>query len=362
MVTNLQAIDGRTLAEAIIVEHDDQLYVYKAGDKYGVTSFSEMQKSDPINIPTLVSNPGTLNDNANNYGYVGTLKNIGVTGDIIVVDTITSYVRTGTASPNSTTPVWCRLLKYVNNTWKIVYQSIDSKKIGDYESGSEFSFKMERKANDNLTPNDKIAIVYSSTDDITNTLNSTQLGLRAVSGKTGSLNNALESGSTGAPNYQTALSINYLSMANAPVNAVTIENAQTITGRKQFNNGLSISGKSLITSDINPGELKVFPQGTDGYDNKGFIIRSINRSDTIPTVEILATNQSTSYNYNFPKKNGTIAMLNDIVDNLTSTETNKALSANMGRMLAQEILKMAPKTYVDTAIANAITTTLNTEV
>lgn len=51
-----------------------------------------------------------------------------------------------------------------------------------------------------------------------------------------------------------------------------------------------------------------------------------------------------------------------VVDNLTSTSATNALSANMGRMLAQEILKMAPKTYVDTAIANAITTTLNTEV
>jgi hypothetical protein len=51
-----------------------------------------------------------------------------------------------------------------------------------------------------------------------------------------------------------------------------------------------------------------------------------------------------------------------VVDNLTSTSATNALSANMGRMLAQEILKMAPKTYVDTAIASAITTTLNTEV
>lgn len=328
-VTNLETVDGKTLAEALTQDHDDQLYVYKAGDKYGVTSFSEMQNPEPVNIPTLVSNPGTLNDNANNYGYVGTLQNIGVTGDIIVVDTITSYVRTGAASPNSTTPVWCRLLKYINNDWTIVYQSIDSKTIGDYESGSEFSFKMERKVNDNLTPNDKIAIVYSSTDDTTDTLNSTQLGFRCIKNKTGGLSDTLNGESTGANNYQTAVSINYLSMANTPINAVTIENAQTITGRKQFNNGLSINGKSLVSSEIDSGELKVLHNNS----KKGFIVKTVNGSDSILPLQILSTNGTDAYQYDFPKKNGTVAMLNDIVDNLNSTETNKALSANQGKLL-----------------------------
>lgn len=41
-VTNLYTIDGRTLAEALTVEHDDQLYVYKVGDKYDVNSLYDI--------------------------------------------------------------------------------------------------------------------------------------------------------------------------------------------------------------------------------------------------------------------------------------------------------------------------------
>lgn len=340
-INDIELIDGRKLAEALTQEHTEHLYVYKAGDKHAVSSLSEMQKSKSVNLPTLVSNPGTLNDNANNYGYVGTLQNIGVTGDIIVVDTITSYVRIGTASPNSTTPVWCRLLKFVNNTWKIVYQSINSKKIGDYSADSSFSFKMEQKGNDTITSNDKIAIVYSTTDDITNIFNSTQLGLRAISNKTGGLNNELANNSLGATNYQTALSLKYLSMANTPVNAVTIENSQTITSRKQFNSGISISDKSLITSSIDSGELKVLHNNS----TKGFIIRTKNNNANLFPLELVTTNGSAFYQYNFQSKNGTVAHLDDV----------NSINSSTKEQIDTEINSLKDKIeYKDEIIANAL--------
>ena len=87
-------------------------------------------------------------------------------------------------------------------------------------------------------------------------------------------------------------------------NAVTTDTQQTITGQKQFNGNVSISGKSLITSSIDPGEFKVFPQGSN--TNKGFIIRTANRSESIPNIEILATNNQQSYKYEFPKKSGIV--------------------------------------------------------
>jgi hypothetical protein len=320
------------------------LYVYKVGDKYGVTSFSEIQNSS---LPSLISNPGTVSDNANGYGYVGTLQNLNVFGDIILIDTLSFYIRDKHTSKgvNLDTPIWCRLYKFVND-WELVYQSNASIKQRDYSSGDLISFKMETKSNSTIKSSDKIAIIYSSTDDIS-IFSSTNWGTKATTSRGGGLNNELNTSSTGASNYQPGIIVNYVSMADTPVNAVTIENAQTITGRKQFNNGLSISGKSLISSEIDSGELKVFPQGTNGFDDKGFIIRSTNRGDTIPTVEILATNQRASYNYNFPKKNGTVAMLNDIVDTLTSTETNKALSANKGKVLSEELSKKASSESVN---------------
>ena len=87
-------------------------------------------------------------------------------------------------------------------------------------------------------------------------------------------------------------------------NAVTTDTQQTITGQKQFNGDVSISGKSLITRSIDPGELTVFPQVRN--TNNGLIIRTANRSDSIPNVEILATNNQQSYKYEFPKKSGVV--------------------------------------------------------
>lgn len=87
-------------------------------------------------------------------------------------------------------------------------------------------------------------------------------------------------------------------------NAVTTDTSQTITAKKQFNSNISISGKTLITSTIDPGEFKVFPQGSN--TNKGFIIRTANRGDNIPNIEILATNNQQSYKYEFPKKGGVV--------------------------------------------------------
>ena len=306
-MSNLQTIDGRTLADAITIEHDSELYVSKVGDKYSVQSILNNNEVSADLI--LTSNTPTANDNANHYGYVGTLQNLGVNGDIIIIDTITSYVRTGSASTGLNTAVWCRLLKFVNNTWKLVYQSVDNKKIKDYEANNPFSFKMKKISDDIIKYNDKIAIVYSSTDDVTDIFASTQLGLRAVTNKTGGLNNALTDNSTGASNYQTVLTLKYISISDTPstANTVTIEDNQTITGTKQFNGGISIAGKSFITSAINPGELKVLRS-----NNKGFIVRTADGSDNILPLQILSTNGFDSYQYDFPSKGGTVVLDNDL--------------------------------------------------
>jgi hypothetical protein len=282
------------------------LYVYKVGDKYGVTSFSETQNSS---LPSLISNPGTVNDNANGYGYVGTLQNLNVFGDIILIDTLSFYIRDNHTSKgvNLDTPIWCRLYKFVND-WELVYQSNASIKQRDYSSGDLISFKMENKSNSTIKSSDKIAIIYSSTDDIS-IFSSTNWGTKATTSRGGGLNNGLNTSSTGASNYQPGIIVNYVSMADTPVNAVTIENAQTITGTKQFNNGISIGGKSTITSSIDSGELKVLHNNS----NKGFIIRTKNTDANILPLEILTTNGSASYQYNFPtNKGGNIALIDDI--------------------------------------------------
>ena len=60
-------------------------------------------------------------NNGNCYGYVGTLQNMNISEKSVIIDSISAYVREGSASPNLGTEVWCRLLRYTNNAWEIIY-------------------------------------------------------------------------------------------------------------------------------------------------------------------------------------------------------------------------------------------------
>lgn len=84
--------------------------------------------------------------------------------------------------------------------------------------------------------------------------------------------------------------------------------AQTFAGEKTFNDHIKISSKTVIAKNIDPGELKVLHNNS----SKGFIIRTKNTSDSILPLELLTTNGSSSYQYNFPAKNGTVALLTDV--------------------------------------------------
>lgn len=101
---------------------------------------------------------------------------------------------------------------------------------------------------------------------------------------------------------------------------VNTSTEQTISGSKTFSSqiitkDIKVNNESVISSDIDPGELKVFPIGSN--TNKGFIIRSANRSNNIPNVEILGTNMSQSYTYRFPTGSGGNVALGAKIDGVT---------------------------------------------
>ncbi len=270
-------------------------------------------KNDSNNTLTYIySDPNldfeSTSNNINCHGYVGTLKSINVKGDLILIDSIGVYVREGNASPNLDTSVWCRILKFVNGTWEIVYQSIKSKTIKDIAPETLFSFKMKAVNDSNklIKSSDRIAIVYVDREDAP-VLSSTQLGFKSLS-IPGGLSNAITNSSSGNSAWAPAFVIGYLSMADD--NYVNIESSQTITGTKQFNNGINISGKSFITSAIDGGELKVLHNNS----SKGFIVRTVNGSDNILPLEILSTDGLDSYKYTFPTKSGEVALKGDIIE------------------------------------------------
>ena len=278
----------------------------------------EIQNSfDDVNdklLTPIYSNPQldfvSTSNNVDCFGYVGTLKNINVNGDLILIDSISVYVREGNASQNLTTSVWCRLLKFVNNTWEIVYQSTESKTIGGIAPETLFSFKMEAKddANKLIKSTDKIAIVYVNSENA-QVLSGVKLGFKSIS-KGGGLQNVLANNSGGNSSWSPAFIIGYLSMADEPKNVVTIEDNQTISGAKNFTSHIGISGKSYIRTNIDPGELKVCRPNTDD----GFIIRTSGDKNVgnVYQLQLLTTNGTSSYQYDFPKQNGEVVVYKEL--------------------------------------------------
>ena len=255
----------------------------------------------------LYSNPNLdIKDEGNNincFGYVGLLKNIGVSGDFILIDSISVYIRENKVSPNSSTPVWCRLLKFVNDSWQIVYQSTESKKVEGIFPETLFSFKMmpvddTNDENKLIRTTDKISIVYVDAVDAP-ILSGVELGFKSIS-KPGGLQNVLSNSSGGNGSWCPAFVIGYLST----------------NPEQTFDGDIHIKNKTTVTTNIDSGELKVRHYGTE----KGFIIRTNNKGENenanIFPLEILTTNNLQSYQYNFPKTGGTIPLnvkINDAI-------------------------------------------------
>lgn len=263
-------------------------------------------------ISPIYSNPNLdfvdTSNNANCYGYVGTLKNINTNGDLILIDSIAVYVRENGDSPNLDTPVWCRLLRFVNDTWEVVYQSIESKTINGIAPETLFPFKMKaiNEQNKLIKSTDKIAIVYADAEDA-DVLSCVQLGFKAIVNVGGALQNPLLNTSTGRHDYCPAFVVGYLSMAGDTSNIVTTNTTQSISGEKTFTSNININEKDIIISgdtrirgDIDGGELKVFDERTA---NKGFTIRTESTAfKGLYPIQILATNNSKSVQYSLPLK------------------------------------------------------------
>ena len=164
---NVILIDGRKMSDVLTRIHDEHLFVYRVGNKYGIYKNSEEKIKS---ITPLFSNPDlndVVEDEKKCFGYVGDLSNLNVIGDNILIDSIGVCVYVD-ESPILDKTVWCRLLKYDNytKTWEIVSQSETCKVIGEIESENLFSFKMVNKSSNPLLKcNDKIAIVYVKSED-----------------------------------------------------------------------------------------------------------------------------------------------------------------------------------------------------
>ena len=210
-------------------ETDEIGYIICDGIQYGISSkqYNELKNGITTSFitsdPTKLTNEDFFNSARNNgdyYGYKGTLKELGITGDEIIIDNVSIYTREGRESPNKNTKVYCRVLKYNGENWEIIYQSKDKKSIGSIDPERLFTFKVFPVKNTDGTPKnqllkitDIIAVVYVD-DENSNIDSMIQLGFKSIQ-KTGGLKDA--SFVTNIDSWCPALSFGYLPLTNKEI-------------------------------------------------------------------------------------------------------------------------------------------------
>lgn len=210
-------------------ETDEIGYIICNGTQYGISSIQYTELKNGITTsfitsdPTKLTNEDFFNSTRNNgdyYGYKGTLNELGIDGDEIIIDNVSVYTRGGRLSPNINTKVYCRVLKYNGENWEIIYQSKDKKSIGSIEPERLFTFKVFPVKNTDgtpknqlLKPTDIIAVVYVD-DENSNIDSMVQLGFKVIQ-KNGGLKD--QSFDTNIDSWCPALSFGYLPLTNKEI-------------------------------------------------------------------------------------------------------------------------------------------------
>ena len=137
-----------------------------------------------------------------------------------------------------------------------------------------------------------------------------------------------ESGNTSWLNWNKIVESNDLTQY------VTTGTSQNISGVKKFTSNIEIGNgtsakTSVITSQIDSGELKLYHSGT----TKGFIIRTnknANPNANLFPLELLTTNNSSSYQYNFPTQTGGIVALSAKINGNVYTPSTTGGTIDLG--------------------------------
>ena len=111
-------------------------------------------------VSFLRTAPAAPSNNANCYGYRGTLRALGATGEAVVVGRVAVLTR-ASGNQNTGVSLWARLLRNVNGAWVVAAQAKTSRKWSDVSAGSELAWEMVSV--DGVTPpsaDEEIAIVW----------------------------------------------------------------------------------------------------------------------------------------------------------------------------------------------------------
>ena len=111
-------------------------------------------------VSSLRTAPAAPSNNADCYGYRGTLRALGATGEAVVVGRVAVLTR-ASGNQNASVSLWARLLRNVNGAWVVAAQAKTPRKWSDVRAGSELAWEMA--SIDGVAPpsaDEEIAIVW----------------------------------------------------------------------------------------------------------------------------------------------------------------------------------------------------------
>lgn len=179
-----QAVDASLGANKFVIRDGDTIHELEIPKAYGTLALKSdvdsVKTEAELKVQLLKNNPPQVNNNANSYGYRGTLRSLGAFGDAVVVGKLSVLTRDG-YNENANVSLWARILKAVDGQWVVAAQSKKSRKWNDVSAGSELTWEMEAVAG--VTPpsaDEEIAIVWVNSKTATAQTSNGSLSFKTV--------------------------------------------------------------------------------------------------------------------------------------------------------------------------------------
>ena len=160
------------------------------------------KREESTKVPLLSHTSGTPDNNFNGYGYRGTLRNLGLYGESVVIGSL-SIITRPSGNQNAGTDLWARILKAVDGQWIVASQSKAPRTWDDVPAGTELEFEMA--AVEGVSPpsaDEEIAIVWVNDPDAAANISNGTLSFRSI----GTIAGAIGSPVTSAPTISSNIS------------------------------------------------------------------------------------------------------------------------------------------------------------
>lgn len=229
----------------------------------------ELRAADKTKVSLITTSAATPDNNANLYGYRGTLRKLGAFGDAVMVNSLSITTRSSGTNKDPNIPRWARIIKGVNNEWVVALQSKTSRLISDVAANSPLTWEMDLV--DGQTPpnsDEEIIIAFASspTDPATSSI-STSFRTTSLPGGMSSAITATPSVAASLQSYSPRITLAFAAMTgSAPLATKSeLKDVHEISSVKAYASSIP-GGAVLMYVDIPPDDGSTAHWATDTTD------------------------------------------------------------------------------------------------